>query len=119
MSEEKDAAELAQEAAMGLHHDLADDVRGLVDQIQPSPGLPVRQAAIRHRERLHRMWGQLPEHTRQAILEEERLESSGALPGHPPIPAVPPSGWQDGRMASGSEAAASTAVLPPVRGAPQ
>ena len=38
MSEEKDAAELAQERALGLHHDLADDVRGLVEQIQPTPG---------------------------------------------------------------------------------
>ncbi|WP_407565465.1 ABC transporter ATP-binding protein [Streptomyces sp. 184] len=66
MSEEKDAATLAAEgfdaAASGT------GPREIVPQLEPSPGMPPRQAVDRHRERVLGMLAQLPSAARQAIV---------------------------------------------------
>ncbi|WP_328913097.1 MULTISPECIES: ABC transporter ATP-binding protein [unclassified Streptomyces] len=65
MSEEKDEATLAREQ---LH---SADVRGaparVSPQLEPSPGLPPRQAVQRRRARVLGMWDQLPAATREAM----------------------------------------------------
>ncbi|RAN16264.1 ABC transporter ATP-binding protein [Streptomyces badius] len=77
MSEEKDAATLAAEQ-------LADTVplpagpRTVVPQLEPSPGMPVRQGALRRRERVMSMMGQLPEAARRAILDSYAPAAGGA-----------------------------------------
>jgi phospholipid/cholesterol/gamma-HCH transport system ATP-binding protein len=79
MSEEKDQALM--DAERQLPHD-GSDVRGLVPQLEPSPGMPQRMGLVRHRERLDRDWATLPPHTQQAILaaraDEQRLAGTGA-----------------------------------------
>ena len=42
-------------------------MHGLSPQIQPSPGLPARAGALRHRQRLSEQWHTLPPETQQAI----------------------------------------------------
>lgn len=77
MSEEKDAATLAAEQ-------LADTTsphtgpRTVVPQLEPSPGMPVRQGALRRRERVMSMMGQLPEAARTAILNSYAPAAGGA-----------------------------------------
>ncbi|AEW95588.1 MULTISPECIES: ABC transporter ATP-binding protein [Streptomycetaceae] len=65
MSEEKDEATLAEEEASGAAAGVAP--RGIVPQLQPSPGLPARQAVVRRRARLLAMWDTFPPATREAI----------------------------------------------------
>jgi phospholipid/cholesterol/gamma-HCH transport system ATP-binding protein len=64
MSEEKDEATLAREAL-----DAPDEVAPttIVPQLEPSPGLPPRQAVQRRRARVLSMWDELPLSARQAI----------------------------------------------------
>jgi len=68
MSEEKDAATIAMEqrSANGAY---APGPKPLVPQLEPSPGMPVRQAVLRRRERVLAMMAQLPEAARRAIME--------------------------------------------------
>ncbi|MEV4681060.1 ABC transporter ATP-binding protein [Streptomyces kurssanovii] len=66
MSEEKDAATLAREQLSGGDH--AGQPRTVVPQLEPSPGMPVRQGALRRRERVLGMMAQLPEAARTAIM---------------------------------------------------
>ena len=89
MSEEKDealvAAELAQQRE-ALGRGGADDVRGIVPQLLPTPGLPPRQGQQRHRERLAQGWHTLPPHTQRAITaaheaEQAELARRSALAG--------------------------------------
>lgn len=70
MSEEKDAATLAAEELNGYGQGIssANAPRTVVPQLEPSPGLPVRQGALRRRERVMSMLGELPEAARTAIL---------------------------------------------------
>ncbi|WP_064442579.1 ABC transporter ATP-binding protein [Hoyosella altamirensis] len=76
MSEEKDEATMAAEAAMAEagHSDGSpdEDVRGVIPQIRPTPGMPVRQGELRRRERVRHLMDDLPEPARRAILEELR-----------------------------------------------
>ncbi|AZM50728.1 ABC transporter ATP-binding protein [Streptomyces sp. WAC 06738] len=67
MSEEKDAATLAAE---GLDAGGASGTgpREIVPQLEPSPGMPPRQAVDRHRERVLGMLAQLPSAARKAIV---------------------------------------------------
>ncbi|WP_327302844.1 ATP-binding cassette domain-containing protein [Streptomyces sp. NBC_01298] len=65
MSEEKDAATLAAEAAVPGVVPAAPRV--IVPQLEPSPGLPPRQAALRRRERVLAMLDTLPPAARTAI----------------------------------------------------
>ncbi len=68
MSEEKDAATLAAEQQADTAP-LPTGPRTVVPQLEPSPGMPVRQGALRRRERVMSMMGQLPEAARTAILD--------------------------------------------------
>ncbi|MYS19978.1 phospholipid/cholesterol/gamma-HCH transport system ATP-binding protein [Streptomyces sp. DvalAA-14] len=65
MSEEKDEATLAREQLNP--GDAAPAPPRIVPQLEPSPGLPPRQAVQRRRARVLEMWDQLPPHARQAI----------------------------------------------------
>jgi phospholipid/cholesterol/gamma-HCH transport system ATP-binding protein len=58
MSEEKDEATMAAEA--GLDDGGTEDVRGVVPQLQPTPGLPERMAVRRRKERVRRILHTLP-----------------------------------------------------------
>ncbi|MFF0227357.1 ABC transporter ATP-binding protein [Streptomyces sp. NPDC004629] len=66
MSEEKDAATLAAEAADTRPARPAGP-RQIVPQLEPSPGLPSRRAVARRRERVLGMLDQLPPAARSAI----------------------------------------------------
>ncbi|MEW2189017.1 ABC transporter ATP-binding protein [Streptomyces microflavus] len=81
MSEEKDAATLAAEQqlsdSLGGARTIAAP-RTVVPQLEPSPGMPVRQGALRRRERVMAMMGQLPEAARTAILDSYAPAAGGA-----------------------------------------
>lgn len=77
MSEEKDAATLAQER----HVAPAPAPRVLAPQLQPSPGLPERAAVERRRARVLAMLADLPEPARAAILQGQG-ENWGHGQGH-------------------------------------
>jgi len=64
MSEEKDEATLAREA---LDAPEEEAPARIVPQLEPSPGLPPRQAVQRRRARVLSMWDELPLSARQAI----------------------------------------------------
>ncbi|MFV9452123.1 ABC transporter ATP-binding protein [Rhodococcus sp. NM-2] len=77
MSEEKDEAQMAEEQAMvdaGHHHGGTDDVKGIVPQLQPTPGMPFRQAITRRQARVRQMMDSLPPNARAAI-EESMLDT--------------------------------------------
>lgn len=72
MSEEKDEAQMAEEQAMadaGHNDGSGEDVRGIVPQIEATPGSPDRQAVHRRRERVMAMLHTLPEVAQRGILE--------------------------------------------------
>jgi len=71
MSEEKDEATMAMElahASAGHHDGSTEDVRGVVPQIQPTPGLPYREAVRRRKDRVMRIMHTLPPAARHGIL---------------------------------------------------
>ncbi|HEX2132543.1 MAG TPA: ABC transporter ATP-binding protein, partial [Actinophytocola sp.] len=79
MSEEKDDATMAAEQAQvdaGHHDGGTDDVRGVVPQIEPTPGLPERQAVRRRKDRvmgvIHTLPAQAQESIRDSLTPEER-----------------------------------------------
>jgi phospholipid/cholesterol/gamma-HCH transport system ATP-binding protein len=88
MSEEKDEATLALEQASGAHHD--EGLPALVPQLDPSPGMPDRQAVERRRARVMSMLHTLPAPAQEAILAS--LGPAGAGPGDPaarrPVPGA-------------------------------
>jgi phospholipid/cholesterol/gamma-HCH transport system ATP-binding protein len=83
MSEEKDAATLAAEAAAPRPQ--ADGPRAIVPQLEPSPGLPPRRAVARRRERVLGMLDRLPPAARTAI---QRTYATGGAPGVPGAPGT-------------------------------
>lgn len=80
MSEEKDEAVAAAEAAMqaaGISGGgTKDDFSEIIPQVQPNPNMPVRQAAIRHRQNVLNIINSLPTNAQAAIrasmAEEDR-----------------------------------------------
>ncbi|GHJ18737.1 MULTISPECIES: ABC transporter ATP-binding protein [Streptomyces] len=109
MSEEKDAATLAREADDGAPGPLQTVPREVVPQLEPTPGLPERQAVRRRRERVLGMLDQLPPAARRAI--------EASLPQHTPLPRrvsttrrPPGTGPEPGVPAAGAE---SPAPRPP------
>jgi phospholipid/cholesterol/gamma-HCH transport system ATP-binding protein len=74
MSEEKDAATMSRETELGIVVDPGEQAHGLSPQIQPSPGLPPRAGALRHRDRLNARWHTLPPETQQAVLAAQSAE---------------------------------------------
>ncbi|HEV2778068.1 MAG TPA: ABC transporter ATP-binding protein, partial [Actinophytocola sp.] len=65
MSEEKDEATMAAERA--IHRTDEEDVRGIVPQLQPTPGMPERRAVRRRTDRVLRILHTLPPRARHAI----------------------------------------------------
>jgi phospholipid/cholesterol/gamma-HCH transport system ATP-binding protein len=71
MSEEKDEATMAAEQAhvdAGHHDGGTEDVRGVVPQSEPTPGLPARQAVRRRKDRVMRIIHTLPSQAQQGII---------------------------------------------------
>ncbi len=72
MSEEKDSAQMAREQAEAEagHGDvLNEDVRGVVPQMQVSPGVPERAGAKRRMDRVMRILHTLPPNAQEGIIE--------------------------------------------------
>jgi phospholipid/cholesterol/gamma-HCH transport system ATP-binding protein len=73
MSEEKDSAQMAREEAEAAagHSDGSpdEDVRGVVPQMQPSPGLPERGGARRRVDRVMKILHTLPPAAQEGIIE--------------------------------------------------
>ncbi|MFT4043338.1 MAG: ABC transporter ATP-binding protein [Gordonia sp. (in: high G+C Gram-positive bacteria)] len=73
MSEEKDEAVAAQEAAMAAAGisggGTKDDFTEIIAQVQPNPGMPERKAVARHRQRVLELLPTLPPKAAQAIRE--------------------------------------------------
>jgi phospholipid/cholesterol/gamma-HCH transport system ATP-binding protein len=106
MSEEKDEATAAAEAAHAAagHSDGSpdEDVRGIVPQIQPTPGLPERAGVRRRKDRVMRILHTLPPAAQEGIIasltpEEQRrynvhphmLVPAGRTPAEPAPPTTP------------------------------
>jgi phospholipid/cholesterol/gamma-HCH transport system ATP-binding protein len=121
MSEEKDTATLAaeQQLADSGHNDgSADEVRGVVPQLQPTPGLPDRQGVRRRKDRVMSILHSLPPAAQEGIIESltpEEQQRYNVRPhmfatvpaGHRPTPAprdrfagdlgvaqIPPTQWR-------------------------
>ncbi len=115
MSEEKDqatmAAELAHRAAGHSDGSPDEDVRGVVPQLEPTPGLPPRSAVRRRKDRVMSMLHTLPPEAQQGIiasLTPEERRHYRVLTGAP----VPGSGVS-GSEVSGSGLPEATAPLTP------
>jgi phospholipid/cholesterol/gamma-HCH transport system ATP-binding protein len=84
MSEEKDeatmAAEQASEASQGGRHRAPQEPLALIPQLEPSPGLPERQAVRRRRARMLDMLQTLPPQAQQAITASFGTRQSGNRP---------------------------------------
>ena len=125
MSEEKDQATMAAELAHrdAGHYDGSpdEDVRGVVQQLEPTPGLPPRTAVRRRKDRVMSIIHTRPPEAQQGIIEsltpEEQRHyqvlatsshtqqsydrtipsrtgpSAGTLPADPTIPGDRPSPW--------------------------
>jgi phospholipid/cholesterol/gamma-HCH transport system ATP-binding protein len=101
MSEEKDEATAAAEAAHAAagHSDGSpdEDVRGIVPQLQPTPGLPERTAVRRRKDRVMSILHSLPPAAQEGIIESLTPEEQRHYNVHPhmlvgsvPRPAPPP-----------------------------
>jgi phospholipid/cholesterol/gamma-HCH transport system ATP-binding protein len=77
MAEEKDAATMDRETELGIVVDPGEARHGLSPQLQPSPGLPPRAGAIRHRQRLEEIWPTLSPDTQQQISAAWATEPAG------------------------------------------
>ncbi len=106
MSEEKDEATMAAEQAQveaGHHDGSTDDVRGVVPQIEPTPGLGERAAVRRRKDRVMQIINTLPGQAREGIIEsltpEERQRygvHAGATSFRPsPHPRAEGADWQN------------------------
>jgi phospholipid/cholesterol/gamma-HCH transport system ATP-binding protein len=72
MSEEKDQATMEAEQAQveaGHHDGATEDVRGVVPQIAPTPGLPERQGVRRRKDRVMSIIKTLPPAAQEGIIE--------------------------------------------------
>jgi phospholipid/cholesterol/gamma-HCH transport system ATP-binding protein len=72
MSEEKDQATMEAEAAhaeAGHHDGGTEDLRGVVPQIAPTPGLPEREGVRRRKDRVMRVLHTLPKPAQEGIIE--------------------------------------------------
>jgi phospholipid/cholesterol/gamma-HCH transport system ATP-binding protein len=82
MSEEKDEATMALEQASRDRDSLPDDgLPALVPQLDPTPGLPERQAVQRRTGRVMSMLHTLPAAAQQAILASMEPQGHGRRPG--------------------------------------
>src|SRR5699024_2308353 len=74
MSEEKDTAQMAREQAEIGDASVDGDMRGVVPQLEPSPGLPERAGVRRRKDRVMRMLHTLPVAAQQGIVESLTAE---------------------------------------------
>ncbi|MEU6641036.1 ATP-binding cassette domain-containing protein [Saccharomonospora sp. NPDC046836] len=127
MSEEKDQAQMALEQAYadaGHHDGSTEDLRGVVPQLQPTPGLPERQGARRRKDRVMRILHTLPPAAQEGIIESLTLQERrhygvgmhslvGAQRGQLPaqdVADLPGSGWQE---PASSQSPATRPMRPP------
>jgi len=83
MSEEKDSATAAAEAAAldaGQHHGGVEEVEGVPPQLIASPGMPVRQGIARRQARVREILHTLPKGAQAAILDD--LNGTHQFPTH-------------------------------------
>ncbi|MBP2322435.1 phospholipid/cholesterol/gamma-HCH transport system ATP-binding protein [Kibdelosporangium banguiense] len=95
MSEEKDVATMAaeQELADAGHHDgSTEDVRGVVPQLQPTPGLPERQGVRRRKDRVMSILHTLPPAAQEGIIESLTPEDQHRYNVRPHMFATVPAG---------------------------
>jgi len=86
MSEEKDEATMAEEAAMleaGQHHGGVEEIEGVPPQLVASPGMPVRQAVGRRQARVREILHTLPPAAQRVIREDLEGTSSHATQAAP------------------------------------
>ncbi|MCD2107124.1 ABC transporter ATP-binding protein [Rhodococcus erythropolis] len=87
MSEEKDEAQMSQEQAMidAGHSDggTDEDVRGVVPQLQPTPGRPFRTAVTRRQNRVEGIMHTLPAPAQIAISESLKSEGRHSTESRP------------------------------------
>lgn len=95
MSEEKDQATMAAEQAHvdAGHSDGSPDgdVRGIVPQIEPTPGLPFRDAVRRRKDRVMSILHHLPYDAQQAIIASLTADDQARYHVHAAAPS--PSPW--------------------------
>jgi phospholipid/cholesterol/gamma-HCH transport system ATP-binding protein len=84
MSEEKDEATIALEERHGVTGS-GSAPRTIEPQLEPTPGLPVRQAVLRRRERVLGMLDTLPPAARRAI--ESSFDRTGPVAAGRAAPA--------------------------------
>ncbi|GAB3479504.1 ABC transporter ATP-binding protein [Amycolatopsis cihanbeyliensis] len=88
MSEEKDSAQMAREQAQadaGHHDGSGEDVRGIVPQIEPTPGMPERMGVRRRKDRVMKILHTLPPAAQEGIIESlspEEQRHYGVRPHH-------------------------------------
>jgi phospholipid/cholesterol/gamma-HCH transport system ATP-binding protein len=70
MSEEKDEATMAAERAAGFEE--VDEIHGVPPQLEPTPGLPQRQAVHRRQDRVRRILHTLPAQAQRHIMDSYR-----------------------------------------------
>jgi phospholipid/cholesterol/gamma-HCH transport system ATP-binding protein len=95
MSEEKDTATLAaeQQLADSGHNDgSAEEVRGIVPQLQPTPGLPERQGVRRRKDRVMSILHSLPPAAQEGIIESLTPEEQNRYNVRPHMFATVPAG---------------------------
>jgi phospholipid/cholesterol/gamma-HCH transport system ATP-binding protein len=98
MSEEKDTATMAaeQQLADAGHHDgSTEDVRGVVPQLQPTPGLPERMGVRRRKDRVMSILRTLPPAAQEGIIEsltQQEQQHYGVRPHAFAQPATVPAG---------------------------
>ncbi|MVU80735.1 ATP-binding cassette domain-containing protein [Nocardia sp. ET3-3] len=72
MSEEKDEAQMARERALveaGHHQGGAEEIEGIIPQMQATPGMPTRQAVARRQARVREILHTLPDAAQSAIMD--------------------------------------------------
>lgn len=74
MSEEKDSAQMAREQAEAGDDGLGEDLRGVVPQMEPSPGVPERAGARRRKDRVMQILHTLPPAAQQGIIDSMSLQ---------------------------------------------
>ncbi|MFC0115097.1 ABC transporter ATP-binding protein [Kibdelosporangium aridum] len=95
MSEEKDTATMAAEqrlADAGHHDGSTEDVRGVVPQLQPTPGLPERQGVRRRKDRVMSILHTLPPAAQEGIIESLTPAEQQRYGVHPHMMATVPAG---------------------------
>lgn len=110
MSEEKDDAQMAAELAAKAagHHDGSpeEDVRGIVRQMEASPGMPERKAVGRRQARVREILPTLPAEAQQGILASLEGRYGAEAMEEPAAPRV------GARHASADSADPDTEVFP-------